>query len=122
MPPSPSASSSSPSSNASSSVGLALLGCGGVGGGVLRGLTEQRELLRQRTGLTFDLRHVVVRDPKKQSANPALPNDLPLTTDAKAAIDDPRVQVVVELIGGTGVAAELVERALKLGKPVVTAN
>ncbi len=104
------------------SVGVTLLGCGIVGAGVVRILTEQREMLRQRTGLTFELRHVVVRDPKKQSVNPLLPGNLPLTTDATAAIDDPRVQVIVELIGGTSAAAEHVERALRLGKPVVTAN
>src|SRR5205807_712207 len=47
---------------------------------------------------------------------------LPLTTDAHAAIDDPRVQIVVELMGGTTTAGTLVERALRLGKPVITAN
>jgi homoserine dehydrogenase len=47
---------------------------------------------------------------------------LPITTDAQAAIDDPQVQVVVELIGGTGVAGDLITRALSRGKPVVTAN
>jgi homoserine dehydrogenase len=45
-----------------------------------------------------------------------------MSTDANAAIDDPRSEVIVELIGGTGVAGAFVERALKLGKPVVTAN
>ena len=100
------------------SIGIALLGCGAVGGGVLRILTEQRELLRQRTGLTFDLRHVVVRDVANQRGS----QKIPLTDDAKKAIDDPKVGIVVELIGGTTAAAEHIERALKLGKAVVTAN
>src|SRR5580700_9579956 len=99
------------------SIGIALLGCGVVGGGVIRILTEQEELLRKRTGLTFDLRHIVVRDVAKQRG----PQKLPLTDDAKKAIDDPKVGIVVELIGGTTAAAEHVERALKLGKAVVTA-
>jgi homoserine dehydrogenase len=47
---------------------------------------------------------------------------LPLTTDAERAIDDGKTQIVIELIGGTGAAAALFERALRLGKPVVTAN
>jgi homoserine dehydrogenase len=102
------------------SIGVALLGGGIVGGGVARILTEQRELLRQRTGVTFDIRHVVVRDVKKRTGE--LPGGLRVHADAHAAIDDPKVQIVVELIGGVGIAAEHVERALKLGKPVVTAN
>jgi homoserine dehydrogenase len=97
--------------------GICLLGCGIVGGGVARILAEQAELLQRRVGLRFDVRHVVVRDPAKHAAH-----KLPITTDAAAAIDDPRVQIVVELMGGTTAAGTWVERALKLGKPVVTAN
>ncbi|HZN66226.1 MAG TPA: homoserine dehydrogenase [Tepidisphaeraceae bacterium] len=104
-----------------SPIGISLLGCGVVGSGVVRLLTEQRELLERRTGLRFDLRHVVVRDPHKHKSNPQH-RGLPLTGDANAAIDDPKVSIVVETVGGTTTAAEYVERALKLGKPVVTAN
>lgn len=100
------------------SCGISILGCGVVGGGVVRILTEQAELLRRRTGLRFDLRHVLVRDPARHHAR----GPLPFTTSAAEAIDDPRVQVVLELMGGTGTAADCVERALRLGKPVVTAN
>jgi homoserine dehydrogenase len=100
-------------------IGIALLGCGVVGGGVVRILSEQRDLIAHRTGLVFDVRHVVVRDAGKARA---AAGNLPLHADAYAAIDDPQVEVVVELIGGTTVAAELVHRALSQGKPVVTAN
>jgi homoserine dehydrogenase len=100
-------------------IGIALLGCGVVGSGVVRILAEQRELLRRRTGLTFDVRHVVVRDVKKHAEHAGI---LPLSTDAQAAIDDKRVWIVLELMGGTDVTGELIERALRLGKPVVTAN
>ncbi len=103
----------------SEAVGITLLGCGVVGSGVVRILNDQRELLRRRTGLTFDLRHVVVRDPKKHVEHIGA---LPLTTDATAAIDDPRTRIVTELLGGTNSAGELIQRALRLGKPVVTAN
>jgi homoserine dehydrogenase len=99
-------------------IGIALLGCGVVGGGVARILSEQRELIARRTGLTFDIRHVVVRDPAKARGEV----HLPITTDARKAIDDPAVQIVVELIGGTTTAGELVQGALAAGKPVVTAN
>jgi homoserine dehydrogenase len=99
-------------------IGIALLGCGIVGGGVASILLDQRELLRQRTGLTFELRHVVVRDPQKGDRRAGLP----ISTDAMAAIADPKVDIVVELMGGTTTASEYIQAALRAGKPVVTAN
>jgi homoserine dehydrogenase len=99
-------------------VGIALLGAGVVGGGVASILLDQAELLQQRTGLSFHLRHVVVRDAKKAERR----KGLPITTDAAGAIADPAVDIVVELIGGTSTAGELIQTALKAGKPVVTAN
>lgn len=104
---------------AEKSIGVALLGCGVVGGGVAAILLQQKNLLRQRTGINIELRHVVVKDKSEYPPNAA---ELPMSTDAAAAIDDPSTNVVVELIGGTGVAGQFIERALKLGKPVVTAN
>ena len=98
-------------------IGVSLLGCGVVGGGVVRILAEQGELIRQRTGLRFDIRQIVVRDPAKPR-----PENVKVTTDIDAAIDDKGTDVVIELMGGTGAAAGAVERALKAGKPVVTAN
>ncbi len=100
-------------------VGICLLGCGTVGGGVVKLLTEQRELLTRRTGADLRLVHVVVKD---QADYPPNADQLPMSTDALGAIDDPQTHIVIELIGGTGIAGTLVERALKLGKPVVTAN
>ena len=100
-------------------IGIGVLGCGVVGSGVVGILTEQRDLLERRTGLRFDLRHVAVRDPGKHAA---IRPGLPYTADANAAIDDPKVAIVVETVGGTAAAAAYVERALRLGKPVVTAN
>ena len=100
-------------------IGLALLGGGVVGGGVLKLLAAQAARIGDRYGVAFDVRHVVVRDANKPRA---LPVAVTPTTDAEAAIDDPRVDVVVELIGGVDRAGALVERALRLGKPVVTAN
>ena len=96
-------------------IGIALLGHGIVGGGVAKLLHEQRDLIRARTGLEFDLRHVVVRDVAKHGSTK-------VGTDAAAAIDDPRTKIIVEVMGGTGKAGEYVERALRAGKPVVTAN
>ncbi|HMB94488.1 MAG TPA: homoserine dehydrogenase, partial [Tepidisphaeraceae bacterium] len=104
---------------ANQTVGICLLGCGIVGGGVEKILREQRELLRNRTGIDFELRHVVVKD---RDAFPPNHAELPMSTDAAAAIDDPASNIIVELIGGTSIAGTFTERALKLGKPIVTAN
>jgi homoserine dehydrogenase len=99
-------------------IGVALIGCGIVGSGVVQILTEQRSLLSRRTGLNIEVRHIVARDASKH--RPA--TSVPITTDWKAAIDDPAVQIVVELIGGTTTAADIVRHALAKGKHVVTAN
>jgi homoserine dehydrogenase len=101
-----------------STIGVAVLGCGTVGGGVAALLMSQRKLIRQRTGLDIALLHVAERDITKHAGLPGAP----FCTDAEAAIDDPRTGIIVELIGGTGAAATLIERALRLGKPIVTAN
>ncbi|QOV92151.1 homoserine dehydrogenase [Humisphaera borealis] len=101
------------------SIGICLLGCGVVGSGVVKLLREQRELLARRTNLAFDIRHVVVRDVAKHAAGEG---NLPYTSNAAAAIDDPAVQIVIEVMGGRDPALAHIERALKLGKPVVTAN
>ena len=99
-------------------VGIALLGCGIVGGGVSTILSRQADLLRRRAGLSLSIKHVVVKDPSKGGRAYAGP----VSTDAMAAIHDLAVDVVVELIGGTGVAGDYVAAALKAGKPVITAN
>jgi len=100
-------------------VDVAILGCGTVGGGVVNILRDNHDMLLGRTGIDFQLRHVVVKD---RSEYPPNAPELPMSTDANAAIDDPASEVVLELIGGTTIAGTLIERALRLGKPVVTAN
>jgi homoserine dehydrogenase len=100
------------------SIGICLLGCGVVGTGVARILHDQGSLIAARTGHRLDIHHVVIRDPSKQRAMP----HLTFHADAERAIDDPQTKIVVELMGGTDAAAKYVERALRLGKPVVTAN
>src|SRR5205085_1588409 len=72
------------------SIGVCLLGCGVVGGGVQKILREQRELLRARTGVDFELVHVAVKD---RGDYPPDHEKLPMTLDANAAIDDPRSNV-----------------------------
>src|SRR5262245_7367846 len=85
--------------HSSDTLGIALVGCGTVGGGVADILLRHRERLAARAGRPLALRRVVVRDPNK-SRDITLPAEL-VTTDITAAIHDPAVHVVVELIGGT---------------------
>jgi homoserine dehydrogenase len=101
-------------------VGVALLGCGTVGSGVARLLLGHGDRLEQRSGRRLELRRVAVRDlakPRAVAVPPAL-----LSTDISAAINDPSVHIVVELIGGTDLARRVVLDALAAGKHVVTAN
>ena len=101
-------------------LGVAVVGCGTVGGGVVKLLAEHADRLAARAGRPLALRRVVVRDPNKPRAVP-LPAGV-VGTDAAAAARDPGVGVVVELIGGTTAAKRVVLDALAAGKHVVTAN
>ena len=101
-------------------IGVAVLGFGTVGAGVVETLRKNGDLLRERLGLRLVLRGVADLDVKTDRGveiDPAL-----LTTDGAALVARPDVDVVVELIGGTGAAKKFILQALSLGKPVVTAN
>jgi homoserine dehydrogenase len=101
-------------------LGIALIGCGTVGGGVARLLLEQAERLSARAGRPLVLRRVVVRDPAKTRAV-ELPREL-VTTDVQSVLRDPNVHVGVELVGGVDWAKQAVLSLLAAGKDVVTAN
>jgi homoserine dehydrogenase len=100
--------------------GIALIGCGTVGGGVARLLLEQSERLAARAGRRLVLRRVVVRNPDRPRAV-AMPRAL-LTTDLRAVLEDPAVQVVAELAGGVEWSRRALLDALAAGKDIVTAN
>ncbi len=101
-------------------IGVGLLGFGTVGAGVVEGLQKNGDMMAERLGVRPVLRRIAdidIESDRGVSVAPEL-----LTTDAKSVIDDPNVDIVVELIGGTGIARELVKLALSQGKAVVTAN
>lgn len=101
-------------------VGVGLLGAGTVGAALASLLIEQAEAVEARTGVRLCLRMVAVADTLRP--RPAqVPASL-VVGDPFAVVRDPRVDVVVELIGGLSPASELVRAALAAGKPVVTAN
>ena len=101
-------------------VNLGLIGGGTVGGGVFQALKRNGPLMSSRLGIALRVARIVVRDVRKARAV-RLPATL-LTTDWETVVHDPHVNLVVELIGGTTTAREVVLSALRLGKPVVTAN
>lgn len=101
-------------------IGLGLLGFGTVGAGVVEGLQRNGDLIAARAGVRPVLRKIADLDLERDRGVAVDPSML--TTDARAVIADPAIDIVIELIGGVGIARELVTAALKAGKPVVTAN
>ena len=99
---------------------IGLIGFGTVGTGVARLLTGQQELLARRLGTPLVLKKVADLD-LTRPRRLALPADC-LTTRAADILDDPEIDIVVELIGGTTVARDYVLSAIARGKHVVTAN
>jgi len=99
-------------------IGVGLVGCGTVGSGLVRNLSEANRLLQQRLGVSLELRAAAVRDPSKQRA------DLPVSPvgDWKSVISNPAVQIVVELLGGTTESLEVAKAAFAAAKPLITAN
>ena len=99
---------------------LGLLGCGTVGAALARLLARQGSTIRARTGVDVAIARVAVRDLTKGrdvEIDPAA-----FTIDARGVVEDPDIDLIVELIGGIDLPRELVARALELGKPVVTGN
>ncbi len=101
-------------------VRVGVLGCGNVGAPLVDLIATQCDTVQARTGLRLEVTRVAVRDLAKPRAI-SLPTER-LTTDAAGIVDDPDIDLVVELIGGIEPARELILAALKAGKPVVTGN
>ena len=102
------------------SIGIGLLGGGVVGSGVARVLIDKGETLGELVGRPLSLEGVLVRDAAKRRPN-GPPADL-LTTEAGDILDNPRVDVVVEVMGGQQPALDYLLRSISAGKHVVTAN
>ena len=99
-------------------VKVGVIGFGTVGAGVCSNLLRNGEMMTRRTGIKLTLAAVADLD-IESDRGVEVPKDL-LTTDADSLIE--KVDVVVELVGGTTFAADIIMKALKAGKPVVTAN
>ena len=101
-------------------IGVGILGFGTVGAGVADGLLKHRDVMAKRLGVDIVLRKIADLDiTTDRGIN--VPSDI-LTTDAKGVLADPGIDIIVETIGGTGIAKTFVLEALNNGKCVVTAN
>ena len=101
-------------------LGVALLGCGVVGSGVVRLLLEHSDRLQRRAGRPLELRHVIVRDTEKERLV-KVPDHIQ-GTDFQIVLEDPKVDVVVELMGGLEPARSHILSCFVHRKHVVTAN
>jgi len=99
---------------------VGLLGIGTVGGGTYTVLTRNQEEITRRAGRPIQI--VKVADRNVELAKKVTNGAVEVTDDAFAVVNDPNVDIVVELIGGYTVAKELVLKAIENGKHVVTAN
>lgn len=101
-------------------VNLGMIGGGTVGSGVYHAWSQNGDLLAARLGVKLNFRKVAVKafdEPRAYEIPRAL-----MTTDWQEVVNDPQIQIVIELVGGTGIAKVMILAALEKGKTVVTAN
>src|SRR5438067_1127700 len=101
-------------------VNLGMLGGGTVGSGVFHALELNADLISSRIGVRVNIRKVAVKAYDEPRPYPI--GSSYMTTDWQSVVNDPEVNMVAELAGGTTLARTIILTALKLGKPVITAN
>jgi homoserine dehydrogenase len=101
-------------------INIGLLGFGTVGTGVVRILSENKDLIAKRLGATLNIAKIADIDTKTDRGIPVGPGVL--VSDAEAVITDPRIDIVVETIGGETAAKAFILKAIAQGKHIVTAN
>ena len=101
-------------------INVGLLGCGTVGTGVAKILIENKNLISCRVGATLNLRRVA--DIDLETDRGIQFDEGVLIDDAYQVVDDPEIDIILEMIGGEGLAKELILKAIDNGKPIVTAN
>ncbi|MDO9217704.1 MAG: homoserine dehydrogenase, partial [Lacisediminimonas sp.] len=99
---------------------VGLLGIGTVGGGTFDVLKRNQEEIRRRAGRGIEI--AMVADLNVERARLVVGSQCEIVTDANLVVTNPDIDIVIELIGGYGIARELVMKAIANGKHVVTAN
>ncbi|GMA46836.1 hypothetical protein GCM10025854_10860 [Tetragenococcus muriaticus] len=102
-------------------VNIAVLGLGVVASGLIENLTIAKEKIKQQTGVALSITKVMVRSKEKRRAQ-AEKHQLTFTTEIDEILEDPTIDIVVELIGGVSDAKKWITQSLQQGKHVVTAN
>lgn len=102
------------------SLGIGLAGFGTVGTGVWETLERNAKLISRRSNVRAEIVRIAVRDASKTRLEAVPPEKF--TTNWQEVVNDPAVDIVVELIGGTTTAFDIVAAALRVRKPVVTGN
>jgi homoserine dehydrogenase len=101
-------------------INVGLLGCGTVGTGVAKLLVDSRQVIRERLGASLNLKRVADIDIETDRGIQF--DEGVLTTDANALVNDPDIDIIIEMIGGEAIAKELILKAIANGKQVITAN
>lgn len=102
-------------------INIAFLGFGTVGSGTAEALARNREFIEEQLGCVVRVKSVLVRNPAKYAEH-ALLEGVRLTGDFQDILDDPEIQIVIEVMGGIHPAKEYIYQALQHGKNVVSAN
>src|SRR5204863_7803823 len=101
-------------------VNLGMIGGGTVGSGVFHALQQNGELMAARLGVKIAFKKIAVKAFDEPRPYP-IPRSM-MTLDWKEVVNDPDTHIIIELVGGTGIAKVMVLAALEQGKTVVTAN
>jgi homoserine dehydrogenase len=101
-------------------ISIGIIGLGTVGTGTVRIILDNKDVLKERLGFEINLRRVADIDIKRDRGI-NVPKEI-LTTDVDALLNDPNIDIVVELIGGIRPAKDFILEAVKNGKHIVTAN
>jgi homoserine dehydrogenase len=101
-------------------INIGLIGFGNVGCGVIKILQQRKTLLAQKIGIEITIKRICDKDITRK--RDVLIDKALLTSDANLVLNDPAIDIIVELMGGTTLAKDYIISALKKGKHVVTAN
>jgi homoserine dehydrogenase len=101
-------------------INIGIIGFGTVGSGTVKILIENKELIKERTNLEINIKKIATRNTSKERQI-KVPSEM-LTSNVNSLINDPEIDIIVELIGGIHPAKEFIMEAISQGKHIVTAN